>query len=152
MCRCSTGFPVYNEVMEKKYEALLARLNSGSQYLQSNEMRVVDLADGYAKVEMVIDQQILNIHGFVHGGALFSLADTAAGSASFTTGRDSVTLQASINYLSPGRGGKLIAIANEIKAGKTTGVYEVFIFNDHKDLLCRATMTVFFLDHKGDKK
>ncbi len=50
----------------------MARLNSGSQYLQSNDMKVVELDEGYAKVEMVIDEQILNIHGFVHGGALFS--------------------------------------------------------------------------------
>lgn len=132
--------------MDHEFEALKARLNSSSQYLQSNDMRVTDLRQGYARVEMTVDEQILNIHGFVHGGALFSLADTAAGSASFTTGRDSVTLTGSINYLSPGRGGRLVAIASEVKTGRTTGVYEVFIYNDHDDLLCRATMTVFFLD------
>lgn len=128
------------------YEALMARLNSSSLYLQSSDMKVVELDRGYAKVEMVIDELILNIHGFVHGGALYSLADTVAGAASFTTGRDSVTLQGSINYIKPGRGGKLIGIANEISAGKSTGVYEVFIFNDEDDLLCRATLTYFFLD------
>lgn len=61
---------------KKELESLMARLNSGSQYLQSNDMKVVELDEGYAKVEMVIDEQILNIHRFVHGGALFSLADT----------------------------------------------------------------------------
>ena len=50
---------------------------------------------------MRIDKHILNIHGFVHGGALFSLADTAAGAASFTSGRDSVTLSGTINYIKP---------------------------------------------------
>ena len=35
----------------------MARLNSGSQYLQSNDMKVVELDEGYAKVEMVIDEQ-----------------------------------------------------------------------------------------------
>ena len=71
---------------------LMKRLNSSSQYLQSNDMRVTEVREGYAKVEMIIDEQILNVHGFVHGGALFSLADTVAGAASFATGRDSVTL------------------------------------------------------------
>ena len=131
---------------EAAFTELRHRLNSSSKYLQSNDMRVTELRRGYARVEMIIDEHILNIHGFVHGGALFSLADTAAGSASFTTGRDSVTLSASITYLSPGRGGKLIAIGSEVKAGRTTGVYEVFICNDREDLLCRATITVFFLD------
>ena len=109
-----------NETMEQLKE----RLNSSSKYLQSNDMRVID----------------------VHGGALFSLGDTAAGAASFATGRDSVTLSASINYIKPGIGGKLIAIAQEISRGRTTGVYEIFIFNDKEVLLCRATFTMFFLD------
>lgn len=134
----------------KNQEALMARLNGNSQYLQSNDMKVTELRRGYARVEMIIDQQILNVHGFVHGGALFSLADTAAGAASFATGRDSVTLNGSINYIKPGKGGKLIGVATEISAGRTTGVYEVFIYNDASVLLSRATFTMFFLD--GERK
>ena len=91
-------------------EDLKKRLNSSSQFLQSNDMHVVEVKEGYAKVEMIIDEQILNVHGFVHGGALYSLADTAAGAASFATGRDSVTLSGTINYIKPGKGGKLIGI------------------------------------------
>mgnify|MGYP000069664177 CR=1 FL=1 len=125
---------------------LMKRLNSSSQYLQSNDMRITEVREGYAKVEMIIDEQILNVHGFVHGGALFSLADTVAGAASFATGRDSVTLTGTINYIKPGTGGKLIGIAQEISRGRTTGVYEVFIFNDKNTLLSRATFTMFFLD------
>lgn len=139
--------------MEKEtMEELKARLNSSSMYLQSNDMHVVEVKEGYAKVEMIIDEQILNVHGFVHGGALYSLADTAAGAASFATGRDSVTLSGTINYIKPGRGGKLIGIAQEISAGRTTGVYEVFIFNDKDVLLSRATFTMFFLDGDRHKK
>lgn len=134
-----------NETMEQ----LKARLNSSSKYLQSNDMQVVEVKKGYAKVALRIDEQILNVHGFVHGGALYSLADTAAGAASFATGRDSVTLSGNINYMKPGTGGKLFGIAQEISAGRTTGVYEVFIFNDEDVLLTRATFTMFFLD--GDR-
>ena len=137
-----------NETMEQ----LKARLNSSSMYLQSNAMHVVEVKERYAKVEMIIDEQILNVHGFVHGGALYSLADTAAGAASFATGRDSVTLSGTINYIKPGKGGKLIGIAQEISAGRTTGVYEVFIFNDAEVLLSRATFTMFFLDNDRYQK
>lgn len=142
-------------MVSETLEQLKERLNSSSRYLQSNDMHVVELKDGYAKVEMVIDEQILNVHGYVHGGALYSLADTAAGAASFTSGRDSVTLSGTINYIKPGRGGKLIGIGQKISVGRTTGVYEVFIFNDKDVLLSRATFTMFFLDgeryHRRDK-
>lgn len=133
-------------------DELMARLNGNSQYLQSNDMRVVEVRKGYARVEMIIDQHILNVHGFVHGGAVYSLADTAAGAASFATGRDSVTLTGTINYIKPGKGGKLIGIATEISHGRTTGVYEVFIYNDDSVLLSRATFTMFFLDGDRYKK
>lgn len=155
------GTQAYNKRMKNQNNApmseeekhnLMKRLNSSSQYLQSNDMKVVDVGRGFARVEMIIDEHILNIHGFVHGGALFSLADTVAGSASFATGRDSVTLNGSINYIKPGRGGKLIGVATEISAGRTTGVYEVFIYNDEQTLLARATFTMFFLDQDRYKK
>ena len=80
------------------------------------------------------------------------MADTVAGAASFATGRDSVTLTGTINYIKPGRGGKLIGIAQEISSGRTTGVYEVFIFNDENVLLSRATFTMFYLDSDKMKK
>lgn len=134
---------------QETMEALKKRLNGNSQYLQSNDMKVIEIGEGFARVEMTIDEQILNVHGFVHGGALYSLADTAAGAASFATGRDSVTLTGTINYIKPGKGGKLIGIATEISHGRTTGVYEVFIYNDDQVLLSRATFTMFFLD--GDR-
>lgn len=131
---------------------LIDRLNGNSQYLQSNDMKVTELREGHARVEMIIDEQILNVHGFVHGGALYSLADTAAGAASFASGRDSVTLTGTINYIKPGKGGKLIGVATEVSRGRTTGVYEVFIYNDASVLLSRATFTMFFLDGDRYKK
>ena len=128
-------------------EQLQKRLNSSSMYLQSNDMKVVEVKEGYAKVEMRIDKHILNIHGFVHGGALFSLADTAAGAASFTSGRDSVTLSGTINYIKPGKGGKLIGIAQKIFCWKNNMVYMRYLSLMMKMCYClRATFTMFFLD------
>lgn len=129
---------------EAFYAAIRERINSDNHFLQSSRMRVCDVRDGFATVEMDVDEQILNIYNKVHGGALFSLADTAAGAASFTCGRESVTLSASINYIRPGTGGKLTAHATRISSGRTTGVYEVFIYNDQEKLLCSALFTMYF--------
>lgn len=136
---------------QEKYQHIQDRINQDNHFLQSSRMKVTEVRKGYAKVEMDIDAQILNIYGKVHGGAIFSLADTAAGAASFTSGRESVTQNASMNFIKPGTGGKLIAVASEVFAGQTTGVYEVFIFNDLDKLLARATFTMFFLDERHQK-
>lgn len=55
---------------DKTMEQLRERLNGSSQFLQSNDMRVIEVREGYAKVEMNIDEQILNVHKFVHGGCV----------------------------------------------------------------------------------
>lgn len=133
---------------QERYQQILERINQDNHFLQSSRMKVTEVRQGFARVEMDIDEQILNIYGKVHGGAIFSLADTAAGAASFTSGRESVTQNASIHFIKPGTGGRLIAIASEISSGQTTGVYEVFIFNDADRLLSAATFTMFFLDEK----
>lgn len=129
-------------------DELMKRLNSSTKFLQNNNMKIVEVRRGFAKIKMKIDDKLLNIHGFLHGGALFSLADTVAGAASFATGRDSVTLNGSINYIKPGTNGTIYGIAQEISAGRTTGVYEVFIFNENDQLLCHATFTMYFIHTK----
>lgn len=42
--------------MEENMQALMERLNSSSQFLQSNDMRVTEVRHGFAKVEMIIDE------------------------------------------------------------------------------------------------
>ena len=50
---------------------LMKRLNSSSMYLQSNDMKVTEVREGYAKVEMIIDEQILNVHALYMVGLYF---------------------------------------------------------------------------------
>ena len=59
--------------MEENMHALMERLNSSSHFLQSNDMRVTEVRHGFAKVEMIIDEQILNIHGFVEPYSLWQI-------------------------------------------------------------------------------
>ena len=72
----------------------------------------------------------------MHGGCIFTLADTIGGSAALTHGVKVVTLDSTIHYLKPAlHTEKLIAEAREIKYGSTVAVYEVSITNAEGDLL-----------------
>jgi len=42
------------------------------------KMDILDARDGFAKVIMSYRKELTNPHGFIHGGALCSLADTAS--------------------------------------------------------------------------
>lgn len=135
----------WEEAAKRKYKLITERINENSRFLRNNNMQIISMEDGLAKVELDISEDLFNVHGFVHGGAMFSLADNTAGAAAFSKGRKCVTLTGNINYIKPGTAGKLIGVAHEVSCGRTTGVYDVHIFNEKQQLLAKATFTMFFL-------
>ena len=102
---------------------------------------------GYAKCEMKIEPWHLNVLGVIHGGALFSLADTVSGTAAAASGEYRVTtVSGNINYLRAGKNtSKVTAEAVEVKNGKTFSVCDSKIYDDKGVLLATTTMTFYHL-------
>lgn len=102
---------------------------------------------GYAKCEIKIEPWHLNGLGVVHGGVLFSLADTTSGTAAAASGDYRVTtVNGTINYLRAGKDTtKLTAEAVEIKNGKAFSVCEAKVYDDKDVLLATTTMTFYHL-------
>ena len=69
-----------NELKEK----LLAYGTKAEPFTVHNHIRVTDLQDGEARVELTLQPESLNRWGTAHGGILFALADIAAGTAQRT--------------------------------------------------------------------
>lgn len=109
-------------------------------------MRVRSLHKGYAEVELPASHNNLNALGNAHGGAIFALCDAAAGTAAASYGRVGVTLDANIHYLRPGKGDQaLIAKTREIKVGRTTAVYQVYVTSEDGTDVAEATFTMFYV-------
>ncbi len=84
-----------------------------------------ELAPGYSRVSLQVEEGMTNFHGITHGGALFTLADTAFGLASNSRGT-AVALQMSANFLAPsGPGEKLTATCREEHLTRSTGIYSI---------------------------
>ena len=106
----------------------------------------LDVSLGFCKGELTVCEDLTNPYGMVHGGCIFTLADTIGGSAALTHGKPIVTADSNIHYLSPAiNTTKLIAEAREIKYGSNIAVYEVNIMNDSGDLLATSTMSYFIM-------
>ena len=86
----------------------------------------------------------LNPYGIVHGGVLFGLADTCAGTLAFMSGNTPVTTSANINYLNKAGGSKLKAEATILKEGKKIGYYNVNIYDDNNILIANSTVNMYF--------
>ncbi|MDE8346587.1 MAG: hydroxyphenylacetyl-CoA thioesterase PaaI [Acidocella sp.] len=84
--------------------------------------------EGYARVALAVGADMLNSHGSLHGGVIFTLADTAFAYACNSRNESAVAAQASIVFVSPARAGEiLVAEAVEQSLSGRSGVYHVTI-------------------------
>lgn len=110
-------------------------------------LKLKDVRKGYAKVEMLFTQDMENMFGMAHGGAIFSLIDAAFEVASNSHGTMAVALNMNINYLaSPEKGSMLTAEAREINRTKKTAAYEIHATDESGKLLASCQALVYRLE------
>lgn len=116
-----------------------------TQPLCLKKFEVDDVSYGLAKIKMKVTEESKNPFGIMHGGIIFAFLDNCAGYSAATTGKKCVTLNSSINFIRDISDGYLYAIPKLIHEGKTTMVYEVEAFDDKKNLIAKASFTMFTL-------
>lgn len=114
------------------------------EFIEYNNIEVID--DDKLTVKVKITENTLNPYKIVHGGLIFTLGDTVMGKMCQKLGRKVVTLDSSINFLSPGVGNYLVATCNILKNGKKTCVLEAKIKNDEGKLVATMTGTYFYIE------
>lgn len=104
-------------------------------------IKLEEVRSGYARVSMEVVPDMHNFNSVTHGGALFTLADTAFGLASNTRGT-ALALHISINYVKATESGDfLTAVAEEEHLTRSTGIYLMTVFRgDEKVALLRGTV------------
>jgi acyl-CoA thioesterase len=111
---------VVNKMMEK---------DLFSQWLG---IRVLEIKEGYSRIEMELREEMINGLGVAHGGICFSFADSAFAFACNNRNNLSLALDTSINFTKATKPGDVItAEAKEIHNGRSTGLYLVTITNQH---------------------
>jgi uncharacterized protein (TIGR00369 family) len=96
-------------------------------------------------------------HGFVHGGVVGMIADSAAGYAAMTVVPASasvLTVEYKMNLVAPADGEKLIARGKVVRPGKTLIVTqaEVFAVNGEKETLCALMQQTIMVMHGKTEK
>ncbi|MGF6905672.1 PaaI family thioesterase [Fusobacterium sp. PH5-44] len=124
-------------------------MNSGNllnPYGQHLGINIVELDNDHCVALLEVQKELLNPHGMLHGGAYYSLADTAAGVLSRTAGRKNVTLEGKLNFIKSAAEGETIkAIATKMHQGNTTGVYLVNIIGKDEKLLATGIFTMYYI-------
>ena len=97
---------------------------------------VRDGPDGAVVAFLEVDDRHLNPNGIVHVGVVFTLADTAMGRATMAVlseGQICASIEVSVRYLRPIPGGRLVATASVLRAGRRIVHLECSITVDGDD-------------------
>jgi uncharacterized protein (TIGR00369 family) len=89
------------------------------------------LAPGQCEIRLPHRPELTQQHGYIHGGIIGTIGDTAAGYAAYTLmpGDSSVlTIEYKLNLLAPGDGELLIARGEVVRAGRTLVVARADVF------------------------
>jgi acyl-CoA thioesterase len=99
-------------------------------------MRIEALEDGIGRVSIQVDERLMHPQQIVHGGVIFTLADTAMSMALISViplGTRFSTIEAKINFLAPVRAGELLAEASIVQQGRSIAVLEATVYNLYDD-------------------
>jgi len=133
-----------------------------ASFRRQNAMRLIRASlpvveHGRAEIHVPHWDGIEQQHGFVHGGVVGMIADSAAGYAAMSTvpdGTSVLTIEYKMNLLAPADGEKLVARGRVIRPGKTLIVTqaEVFAVGNGQETLCALMQqTIMALAGKAEK-
>jgi uncharacterized protein (TIGR00369 family) len=115
------------------------------RFLSTLGARLLRVADGEVEIELPSSEAIQQQHGFVHAGAITTIADSACGYACLTRmpeGSAVLSVEFKINFLSPAVGERFVARGRAVRVGGTVGVAtaEVVAHSAGKPDSCVAVM------------
>ena len=132
------------------YPDIPAHVNKPGQFSFENGIRVTLARPGYAEGVLTVGPNSSNPHGTVHGGCLYTLADTVAGTAACAHGASCVTVNGSMEFLRPATGPAIRCVATPKKQGNTLSVIQVVLTNTAGKEVATGTFTFFMLPLKKD--
>lgn len=132
--------------MDHKAQAThrVMRLAARDPFAKSLGIRCLDAGPGRAAVSFDVGDTHLNFNGTCHGGAIFTLADTAFGLASNSHGVIAAGIDAHITYhVAAQRGDTLTATAVEVSRLRKIAVYRIDVARADATLIASFTGTVY---------
>lgn len=136
-----------DELLAKTRERL-----SRNAFAAYNRMELEMVEPDRAVFRMEIRPESRNPFGMVHGGALYTLADNAAGVAAHTDGRTYVTQTSSLHFLRNQSAGTVRAEGRVRHRGSAICLTEVDLAGEGGVLLATGEFTYFRVDEERMKR
>ena len=125
-------------------EKIVDTMYQNDAFSQWLGIEVVEVKDGYCKLNMTVRKEMLNGFHIAHGGIAYSLADSALAFASNSHGRKSLSVETSISHtVSVKEGNVLTAATEELSLSDKIGVYLITITNQDNQEVAYFKGTVY---------
>lgn len=122
--------------MEKTPAQITAQMMENDRFSKWLGLEIEESGPGYCKLHYRITAEMINGFHIVHGGVLFSAADSAFAFACNSHGILSVAHDVSITFTKSAKVGDLLTVeAKELYLGKRTGLYDVRTTNEAGELV-----------------
>ncbi len=128
--------------MNELEQRTLARLEKNG-FMNYNHIEMETVEQDYAVFRLQVRPENRNVYGMVHGGAIYTLADNATGSAAHTDGRNYVTQSGTLHFLRNQREGIIRAQARVRHRGRSTVLVAVDVVGDDGTLLASGEFSFF---------
>lgn len=116
-------------------------------------LRIRDVSDGEAFVELPVRSDLLQIYGHVHGGLLATLLDAAMSTAVHSQLNESVTWAATthidVAYLRPANGVMVSARGHVVKLGAKVAYCQADAWNDEGDIVAQGSAQ-FYIGYRRE--
>ncbi|HYA41804.1 MAG TPA: PaaI family thioesterase [Syntrophobacteraceae bacterium] len=129
-----------DEKLRQSFHSQVAREPFASKF----GLKLLEIGDGYSKVEMELRPDMENLFGMTHGGALFALIDEAFETASNSHGTLAVALNMNVTFVAPPQpGSRLWAEAREVSLTRKTASYDIKIRDETDNLIVTCMALVY---------
>ena len=118
-------------------------------FARHNGMTILEVGEGYALVECLINRNHYNAKGSVQGGLIFTLADFAFAVVSNINDYVTMSQNITITYIRPVFEGKIKAEAKIVSQGKSMVLVEVEVRNSEDKLVAKMHANGFKIKEEG---
>ena len=134
--------------IKESYEKALRKAVEAAPYYQLLQIRLEEIAAGFARFRMPFRRELMQAYGVAHGGAITSLADTAVAFALMTLiqpGERVTTVELKINFLAPVVEGELIGESRIIQKGERLALADMEVKDEKGRLIAKGLATYMIL-------
>jgi uncharacterized protein (TIGR00369 family) len=119
------------QALNPNYDKVVADSFARQAFMQTIGAKIIALEPGICEISLDKHESLTQQHGFIHGGLVAAVADSAAGYAAyslFPSDSTVLTVDYNVKFLRPANGGKLRARAEVVKPGKSIYVVKADVY------------------------